>query len=89
MLRFLKKRFKHSQKLVPPENLTHQITGTSAECGRVPDGEDRLGKISESMGLVGLIRPSRQIPTTERVLKSLIRTGGVGINSFPRRIPQL
>ena len=92
MLRFFEKHFRKSRKSstnqVPLKSPTHRIIGTGAECGRDSDGEYRLRKISELMKPMGLIKPWRQISTTEGVLAPQLRTGGPDINSFLRRMPQ-
>ena len=86
MLRFLKNRLKLS-KPVPPENSAHQITDLSAECDTGdPAGEHYSRTISE---LTELIRPWNQIPSTEGVIELQTWMGGLRINSFPRRTPQL
>ena len=84
-MRFLKKRWwsrKSSEKSTPPEPPTHQITDIVA---RDSDGEYLSRKVLE---LTGLIRPSGQIPTTEGVLESQPRAGGLGINNFLHRLPR-
>jgi len=83
MLRFLKKRFKPSKDPVLPEN--HMVPTHTDIGGRDSDGEHR----SELMRPMGLIRPWGQIPTMEGVLGSQIWTEGLGINGFPRWVPQL
>jgi len=79
MLRFLKKRVEKSRKFfqrpVPPENPTRQVTDTGATCGQEPDGEHRLGKISEVMKPMGLIIA----PDLNHGGGSRIATGGGGI----------
>jgi len=67
MLRFLEKKFrKHSPKHKhKPENpRAHRTTGVDAERGRETEGEYRAREISELIRPMGLIGPSRQIPTT-------------------------
>jgi len=80
MLRFLKKRFKHSEKPVPPENPPHQTTDTSEGCGRDSEGEYRSGKISaDKADKVG----STTTPEDNRGGGSQIAN-----QSFLHRIPQ-
>jgi len=44
---------------------------------------------SQLMRLIRLVRPQHQRTTTEGVPRSRIKAGGLEINSFPHRIPQL
>ena len=92
MVRFLKKLWKPSKKPVPLENPTHQITDVSAERDRDSGGEYCSRKISELTRPMELIRPPHKVPTTstmEGILRSQIRTRGVGINNCPCKMPQL
>ena len=87
-MRFLKKHWwshKSSDKSVPPETPTHQITDIGA---RDSDGEYLSRNILELTRPMGLIRPSGQIPTMGRVLESQLRTRGPVINNFLRRLPR-
>ena len=88
MLRFLKKPWKSSKKPVPPGNTAHQITAISAEHGRDSQGEHRSRKILELMRLMALIRLWYQVPTTQSVPGSQIKTGGLTTSGFLRRMPQ-
>ena len=90
MLRFVKKRWKKSRESSTPalfEDPTHQIADIGAEYGEGSDGEYHF----ERSGLVGPMGPMRsqgQISTTEWTLGLQLRTEGLKINSFLRRIPQ-
>ena len=82
MLRFIKKRLKKyrksSRKPATLENSTHQTTDIVADYGGDSDGEYLEREISP----IGLMRTWGQISTTESVLGSQHRTGGLEVNSF-------
>ena len=85
MLPCLKKHRKSPRRPVPPENPTHQNTGTGTAHDRDSEGEYRSEKTSGMMRSMGLIRPWNQmhILATEGVLGSHIRTEGLRIDSLP------
>jgi len=88
MSRFFKNR--SSPAPTPPKNSqARQTTDVDAERDRNPQGEHRSREISELIRLMGLIQPSHQIPTAQRVLRSQTRTEVSRINNFLRQMPQL
>jgi len=90
MVRFLKKDFwKRSPKPVPEDAQAHQTTNLDPERNRDAESEYRLREISELIRQMELILPSRQVPTTEEVLRSQTKAEEPRINSFPPRTPQL
>ena len=88
MVRFLKKFRKSSKKsALAGDPQTHQTTDIDVD--RNAEGDHRLRDISKTTVLMGLIGPSHQIPTAQGTQGSPNKAEGLGMNSFPRRKPQL
>ena len=87
MLRFLKKHRKSHKKPAPPGSPAHQTADIGVECGMDPEGEHRQER-SRLIRPMELIRLWHQLPTTEGIFGSKIRTRGLEISGFPRRMLQ-